>query len=559
MQLQQATAAQQPSGHADPSSHHWGKRKKRSEANLQEPKHATAGGGEAGHPGTGGSPEGPDQNPSSDEPNPSQLDSLVLNPKLQLPSVPASSSSADAGQRTLPPRTPPAAATSPLPATAGPQNASQDERTTQRGPEQCAKDEAPQPGDTAGHAPARQIVGSGKGTSETAAPPAATVASTGAGAAGGKAALPKAAAALVPKSAGSTAHLPTGLHHLTRHWLPEGQRGEAVLQQLGAADLKAADHMIKNMGQRELRLAFQKVYQCETQSYNNNWLRRKLLEAVGLKATPPPRTLRGGGAGQGGSGSGSGSAVGGAGMTTRPHAARQPQRRAVSSQGHASASAGPLVAVGEVTKKVTRKAAAEEAEAEAVAALQTMMANKADGGCWGDEDVQAGCWEGGDGGHFGSWGEDRSEEREQESSMGGSQGIHAEQDLNWKQNGAEQEREQEPGEGPMRQHQQQQQEQRHQQHQEQEQQPSSMPLWHKPGAGREAADPVAGSKGSKLGSWDGSPSQPVEAHDGAAMGGGGQEGAGKDPMLEEFPAKQDDVWQQGSAVEVKAELASSGV
>jgi hypothetical protein len=38
---------------------------------------------------------------------------------------------------------------------------------------------------------------------------------------------------------------PQGLHHLTRHWLPEEVRGEAVLQRLGAPDVRAAEQMIR--------------------------------------------------------------------------------------------------------------------------------------------------------------------------------------------------------------------------------------------------------------------------------------------------------------------------
>lgn len=39
---------------------------------------------------------------------------------------------------------------------------------------------------------------------------------------------------------------PQGLHHLTRHWLPEEARGgEAVLERLGAPDVKAAEQMIR--------------------------------------------------------------------------------------------------------------------------------------------------------------------------------------------------------------------------------------------------------------------------------------------------------------------------
>ena len=36
----------------------------------------------------------------------------------------------------------------------------------------------------------------------------------------------------------------------------------------------------RTMGQRELRAAFQRVYGSPTQSFNNNWLRRKLLEGA---------------------------------------------------------------------------------------------------------------------------------------------------------------------------------------------------------------------------------------------------------------------------------------
>lgn len=38
---------------------------------------------------------------------------------------------------------------------------------------------------------------------------------------------------------------PHGLHHLTRHWLPDEARGEAVLQRLGAPDMRSAEQMIR--------------------------------------------------------------------------------------------------------------------------------------------------------------------------------------------------------------------------------------------------------------------------------------------------------------------------
>lgn len=43
-------------------------------------------------------------------------------------------------------------------------------------------------------------------------------------------------------------HPPQGLHHLTRHWLPDEARGEAVLQRLGASDVRAAEQLIRCVG-----------------------------------------------------------------------------------------------------------------------------------------------------------------------------------------------------------------------------------------------------------------------------------------------------------------------
>ncbi|KFM22578.1 hypothetical protein F751_4222 [Auxenochlorella protothecoides] len=85
------------------------------------------------------------------------------------------------------------------------------------------------------------------------------------------------------------------LHHLTRHWLPEEERGASVLDRFGASSLEAARHAVRTMGQRELRAAFQRVYGSPTQSFNNNWLRRKLLEALGLRALTAGRTTPSGG------------------------------------------------------------------------------------------------------------------------------------------------------------------------------------------------------------------------------------------------------------------------
>lgn len=40
-------------------------------------------------------------------------------------------------------------------------------------------------------------------------------------------------------------HPPQGLHHLTRHWLPDEARGEAVLEHLRAPDMRTAEQMIR--------------------------------------------------------------------------------------------------------------------------------------------------------------------------------------------------------------------------------------------------------------------------------------------------------------------------
>lgn len=40
-------------------------------------------------------------------------------------------------------------------------------------------------------------------------------------------------------------HPRPALHHLTRHWLPEDERGEGVLDRFGAPTLEAARHMVR--------------------------------------------------------------------------------------------------------------------------------------------------------------------------------------------------------------------------------------------------------------------------------------------------------------------------
>lgn len=151
--------------------------------------------------------------------------------------------------------------------------------------------------------------------------------------------------------AGSTPPLPGGLHHLTRHWLPEQERGgEEVLQRFGADSSKAAEQMIKTMGQRQLREAFLRVYGSPTASFNNQWLRRKLCEALGLRAAPSGR---------------------GRGQQRRP-ASRPPSRSVgvgaaggISKRGRVSAGGGVVAtAVGRAARAAQQR---EQEEAEAAA------------------------------------------------------------------------------------------------------------------------------------------------------------------------------------------------
>ncbi len=62
---------------------------------------------------------------------------------------------------------------------------------------------------------------------------------------GGQPLTTAAVPAVEAAAGGEVHHPPQGLHHLTRHWLPEEARGEAVLQRLGAPDIRTAEHMIR--------------------------------------------------------------------------------------------------------------------------------------------------------------------------------------------------------------------------------------------------------------------------------------------------------------------------
>ena len=76
-------------------------------------------------------------------------------------------------------------------------------------------------------------------------------------------------------------------HHLLKHCLSNGQRNEA-LAHFSTDDVKEAAKEISKMGQRDLQGKFRLVYGTSTHSNNNDWLRRKLYEAIGaapIKAT----------------------------------------------------------------------------------------------------------------------------------------------------------------------------------------------------------------------------------------------------------------------------------
>jgi hypothetical protein len=71
-------------------------------------------------------------------------------------------------------------------------------------------------------------------------------------------------------------------HHLLRHSLSADERGIPVLSHFGAETVADAAKQIKKMSQRDLQAKFKAVYGTKTFSNNNNWLRRKLFEAIGM-------------------------------------------------------------------------------------------------------------------------------------------------------------------------------------------------------------------------------------------------------------------------------------
>ncbi|PSC73231.1 hypothetical protein C2E20_3461 [Micractinium conductrix] len=104
-------------------------------------------------------------------------------------------------------------------------------------------------------------------------------------------------AAAAEPAAADGARPPRKKHHLLRHELTVETQAAAVAH-FGAATAEDAAHVVWTLKQRELQEAFSKVYGTPTASCNNEWMRGKLLQALGLNArwrplshpapTPPP-------------------------------------------------------------------------------------------------------------------------------------------------------------------------------------------------------------------------------------------------------------------------------
>jgi hypothetical protein len=100
------------------------------------------------------------------------------------------------------------------------------------------------------------------------------------------------AAKIGPPSAASTpAVVPPGPvavrhHHLLKHTLDEEHRGNNALHHFGTDDLHVAIASIQTMVQRQLQIHFSKVYGVRSNSNNNAWLRKKLLEGTDVVLFP---------------------------------------------------------------------------------------------------------------------------------------------------------------------------------------------------------------------------------------------------------------------------------
>ncbi|KAL4421999.1 hypothetical protein ABPG77_005429 [Micractinium sp. CCAP 211/92] len=163
----------------------------------------------------------------------------------------------------------------------------------------------------------------------------------------------------------------SGQHHLLRHVLSPEQCSDA-LHHFGTADSKAAARMVNRMSQRELRDMFAKVYNVHTNSNNNTWLRRKLLEAVGASRrfyaaanrTGRPKQRRAH------VDSCHGGAAAAAAKPRSPKAAHAPQhgvQRCAAQQVHHAVAPGPALPAGSPRALAARRRAAAAGSAAGLA------------------------------------------------------------------------------------------------------------------------------------------------------------------------------------------------
>lgn len=80
-------------------------------------------------------------------------------------------------------------------------------------------------------------------------------------------------------------------HHLLKHVIAVENSGMEAVKELGASSVKEAVEIITRMPQRELQKKFGIIYSARSLSNNNNWLRRKLLEAICPKDDASPDAL----------------------------------------------------------------------------------------------------------------------------------------------------------------------------------------------------------------------------------------------------------------------------
>ncbi|KAL4515641.1 hypothetical protein Ndes2437B_g07068 [Nannochloris sp. 'desiccata'] len=75
-------------------------------------------------------------------------------------------------------------------------------------------------------------------------------------------------------------------HHLLRHTLPFEAVGANAVHHFGVTNVPDALRAVQKMSQRDLQQAFERVYNVKSSSNNNNWLRKKLVEALVPKDGP---------------------------------------------------------------------------------------------------------------------------------------------------------------------------------------------------------------------------------------------------------------------------------